>query len=91
MLVTIPIIIGNKNKQKNMIYDNFVLYSRGELCGKVCSHNWIPHLEEEYQLSESGRVNLEEVAIGNELIDLVIQVGTHALNAYFSSLDNEIQ
>ncbi|KAB1205810.1 Serine carboxypeptidase-like 50 [Morella rubra] len=39
----------------------------------------------------SERVNLAGVAIGNGLTDPLIQVGTHAVNAYFSGLIDEMQ
>ena len=48
-------------------------------------------LKKNTQLSESGRINIAGVAIGNGLTDPVIQVATHALNSYFSGLVNERQ
>uniref|UniRef100_A0A7N0UCR6 Carboxypeptidase n=1 Tax=Kalanchoe fedtschenkoi TaxID=63787 RepID=A0A7N0UCR6_KALFE len=42
-------------------------------------------------LSDSRRVNLGGVAIGNGLTDPATQVATHAVNAYFSGFINERQ
>ncbi|KMT08095.1 hypothetical protein BVRB_6g143470 [Beta vulgaris subsp. vulgaris] len=43
------------------------------------------------EVSESERVNLAGVAIGNGLTDPITQVMTHGSNAYFSGLVNEKQ
>ncbi|CAI9095976.1 OLC1v1032027C1 [Oldenlandia corymbosa var. corymbosa] len=48
-------------------------------------------LKRNARLPVDSRINLQGVAIGNGLTDPITQVGTHALNAYYSGLVNDKQ
>ncbi|PON98160.1 Serine carboxypeptidase-like [Trema orientale] len=78
--------------KSNPSFKSRPIYITGEsYAGKYAPAFGYHILKENAQWPESDRVNLVGVAVGNGLTDPVIQVATHAANAYFSGLVNERQ
>ncbi|KAF5745198.1 hypothetical protein HS088_TW07G00780 [Tripterygium wilfordii] len=74
------------------VFKNRPIYITGEsYAGKYVPAIGYYILKKNMRLPESQQVNLAGVAIGDGLTDPVIQVNTHALNAYYSGLVNEKQ
>ncbi|KAK9935271.1 hypothetical protein M0R45_022381 [Rubus argutus] len=76
----------------DLVFKSRPIYITGEsYAGKYIPAIGYYILKRNAKLSKSRRVNLAGVAIGDGLTDPVIQVATHAVNAYFSGLINERQ
>lgn len=74
------------------LYKTRPIYVTGEsYAGKYVPAFGYYILKKNAKLPDSSKVNLSGVAIGNGLTDPITQVGTHALNAYYSGLVNDKQ
>ncbi|XP_015086646.1 serine carboxypeptidase-like 50 [Solanum pennellii] len=74
------------------LFENRPIYVTGEsYAGKYVPGFGYYTLKKNEGLPKSRRLNLAGVAIGNGLTDPEAQVGTHAVNAYYSGLINEKQ